>query len=143
MNLGTHWADPLAKYRPNTPTVDLAYLTAPAGGAFSPAAAMKRIEVYAATHPEATVVLRVDWGKAAHSFPTAPEFAEWRKGFEQFGVLDHLGSRLVFQIGNEPQLEGAESVDQVVKAWAAAAEEIRHRLAAGSHWQCARRHVQP
>ena len=71
MNLGTHWADPLAQYRRNTPTVDLAYLTAPAGGAFNPAAAMKRIEVYAATHPEATVVLRVDWGKAAHSFPMA------------------------------------------------------------------------
>ena len=128
MNLGTHWADPLVQYRPNTPTVDLAYVTAPAGGVFSPAAAMKRIEVYAATHPEATVVLRVDWGRAAHSFPLAPDLAEWRDGFEQFGALDHLGSRLVMQVGNEPQLEGAESVQQVVEAWWTAAEEIRHSL---------------
>ena len=89
---------------------------------------MKRIEAYAATHPEATVVLRVDWGRAAHSFPLAPDLAEWRDGFEQFGALDHLGSRLVMQVGNEPQLEGAESVQQVVEAWWTAAEEIRHSL---------------
>ena len=124
VHVGTHWPTPGHRYRPHTPTVELAYLEVPEGDLHHPSQTMRRVEQYAAAHPEARVVLRIDWATNAQSYPPT---SSWDNRLQQFRWLDHLGDRLVLQCGNEPQLEGVEHYDDVLDAfWVFRAEMQAH-----------------
>ena len=68
MNLGIHFARNDEKHPPNTPTLDLTYLIVPSGDLHSIGNTMKRVEAYAARHPKATVVWRIDYSYGGASF---------------------------------------------------------------------------
>ena len=118
MDLGIHWPREAAPspYPDGTPFVELAYVHGvDSDDMHSLPMAVKRIERLAATHPKSPILLRVDWQRGdafSLAIPTVLTTA-----LKPLSYLGHLGGRLAIQVGNEPQLEGALSMDQVIRTY--------------------------
>ena len=104
MNLGVHFARlDDTSYPSNAGTLDLTYLAVKPGDMHYIGNTMKRIEAYAATHPDATIVWRIDYNFNKASFP--PAHYNLQNALEPIHWLRHLGNRLCLQFGNEPNIE--------------------------------------
>ena len=127
ISVGLHWPETGAQYRRDMPIVENCYIDqAPAD--FSLDQAIERVAAYDVTHPQSRVLLRIDFmqGRAyPNDEPEAREMLMYAAGLAPLERLQSMGRRLIVQCGNEPQNEGAATVDQVSASYNVFHDRVR------------------
>jgi len=106
--LGVFWPDETRAYVDGTVFCDRLVVRPGISGHDHPDNVRRRLDLLAWAHPSSTIIVRVDWHER-RSFPDPSELDEWAARVAW--AINHeewraLGDRLVFQMCNEPSLEG-------------------------------------
>jgi hypothetical protein len=116
--LGLHWPDATRTYADGTPFVErMVIRSGVPQEEYHPDECHDRVALLAANHPASDILVRVDFREGQAIPHGACERAEYlsRLAWAVNRPAYHdLGSRAIFQMGNEPQLEGAPHAGDLV-----------------------------